>query len=102
MPTIVLVKYPGAPVGEAGLQSILNSRTKSDAVTWRGGDVSHLTPFLRWSVYVLPPAVMPPFAIVGTEVAISGTTLISSRKLFDERNVTSCRVKARATLVSTV
>src|SRR5205085_2624729 len=44
MPTIVLVKYPGAPVGDAGLQSSLNSRTKSAAVTWRGGVVLHLIP----------------------------------------------------------
>jgi hypothetical protein len=45
---------------------------------------------------------MPPFPVVGTEVAMSGTTLISSRKLFDEGKVTSCRVKPRATLFSTV
>src|SRR6185436_18158636 len=78
MPTIVLVKYPGAPVGEAGLQSSLNSRTKSAATTWRGGLVSQFTPVLRRSVYVFPSALMPPFARVGTAVARSGASLIWS------------------------
>ena len=50
MPTIVVSKYPGAPTGEAGLHSILNSRTKSSEVTWRGGLVFHITPFLMWMV----------------------------------------------------
>ena len=32
---MVVSKYPGAPTGEAGLHSILNSRTKSSDVTCR-------------------------------------------------------------------
>src|SRR5262245_57031705 len=102
MPTIVLVKYPGAPVGDAGLQSILNSRTKSAAVTCRGGVVSHLTPGLIWKVYVLPSRLTPPFARVGIAVAMSGASLISLRKLGEAGYVTSWRVNAREMMYSTV
>ena len=56
------------------MHSILNSRTKSAAVTCRGGEEFHLTPGRRWIVIVFPPSVMPPFEVVGTAVAMSGTT----------------------------
>src|SRR5262249_24307244 len=48
IPTIVDVKYAGAPTGETGLQSILNSRTKSSATTGRGGELFHITSGRRW------------------------------------------------------
>src|SRR4029077_19929788 len=101
MPTIVLVKYPGAAFGATGLQSILNSSTKSAAVTARAGVVFHCTPERSLNVEVLPSALMPlPF--VGTAVAMSGTILIEAGKVGAFGYDTSCRVNARSSRLLTV
>ncbi len=47
---------------------------KSAAVTSRFTGGANLTPCLRWKVYVLPSAEMPPFSALGTSVARSGTS----------------------------
>jgi hypothetical protein len=51
--------------------------TKSWAVTSRAGLVFQRTPERRWMVQVLPSALMPPLARVGTSVATSATGLLA-------------------------
>ena len=47
----------------------------SAAVTSRLTGGLKCTPWRMWTVTVLPPLVMPPFAVVGTTVARSGLTV---------------------------
>src|SRR6478672_7437314 len=101
MPTMVQMQRQGAAFGATGLQSILNSSTKSAAVTARAGVVFHFTPSRSLKVYVLPSALMP-FPLTGTAVAMSGTILIESRKLAAFGYETSWRVNARSSSDETV